>query len=84
MGRAGAAIHPRSAVSSGQPGTTTPQVNPPVRWQANRPDLAYNDEVTRLALAPHRCDPPQMVKRPDLPIRGKIVYLLEMVSQARS
>jgi hypothetical protein len=46
LGRAGAANHPRSAVSSGQPRTTTPQVNPPVRWQVNRSDLAYNDDVS--------------------------------------
>jgi hypothetical protein len=45
-GRAGAADHPGSAVSSGQPGTTTPQVNPPVGWWRDRSDLAYNDEVT--------------------------------------
>jgi hypothetical protein len=44
-GRAGAANHPGSAVSSGQPWTTTPQVNPPVRWQRDRLDLAYNDAV---------------------------------------
>jgi hypothetical protein len=46
VGRAGAANHPRSAVNSGQPRTTTPQVNPPVRWQCDRSDLAYNDEVS--------------------------------------
>jgi hypothetical protein len=44
VGRAGAVDHPRPAVSSEQPRTATPQVNLPVRWQANRPDLAYNDE----------------------------------------
>ena len=31
---------------SGQQRTTTPQVNPPVRWQCDRSDLAYNDEVS--------------------------------------
>ena len=39
-----AADHPGSAVSSGQPRTTTPQVNPPVPWQVNCLNLAYNDE----------------------------------------
>jgi hypothetical protein len=50
-GRAGAANHPGSAVSSGQPWTTTPQVKVPVRRQANRLDLAYNDEVVVPRLA---------------------------------
>jgi hypothetical protein len=45
-GRAGAANHPRLAVSSGQPRTTTPQVRLPIRWQTNRPDLASNDAAT--------------------------------------
>ena len=45
LGRAGAAVHPGSAVSSGQPRTTIPQVNPPIGWQRNLLDLAYNDEV---------------------------------------
>jgi hypothetical protein len=54
VGRAGAANHPRPAVTSGQPRTTTPQVNPPVRWYPDRPDLAYNDEVTRAAAPPSR------------------------------
>jgi hypothetical protein len=46
LGRAGAANHPPATVSSGQPRTTAPQVNPPVRWQRDRLDLAYNDQVT--------------------------------------
>ena len=43
--RAGAASHPRSGASSGQPRTATPQLNPPVAWWRDHPDLAYNDEV---------------------------------------
>jgi hypothetical protein len=54
VGRAGAANHRRPAVSSGQPRTTAPQVNPPVRWQVERLDLAYNDEVTQAAAPPSR------------------------------
>jgi hypothetical protein len=46
MSRAGAADHASPTVSSGQSGTTTPQVNPPASRQRDRWDLAYNDEVT--------------------------------------
>lgn len=52
LGRAGAANHPGSAVSSRQPRTTAPQVNLPVRWQLNRSDLAYNDQVVSLVSCP--------------------------------
>jgi len=45
MGPRWAANQPESAVSSRYPRTTTPQFNPPIRWQVNHLDLAYNDEV---------------------------------------
>lgn len=35
--------------------STTPQVNPPIRWQVERPGLTYNDEVTDSSLYAADC-----------------------------
>ena len=55
LGRAGAADHPESTVSSGQPRTTTPQVNLLTAWQRDRLDLAY---TTRSPIIPPAAPPP--------------------------